>query len=432
MSASSATAADPKTHKQSPIWRIFDTDNIAYNNNQSHKRVWCHFCLDKWVEQAKGREASSGSWGSGNTNVFVSFTAQTEFEQDVCRLFAVCEISWNTASNPELKGFFAKYIPHFALPDRRKLSGPILDNLTTEVIQRTRQDTDGKLGTYTSDGWTNIAKTHVNSSVMNAETTPPLLRNHDMTGQELLEIIISDINLRPDEDHGALRICVGKKREQIAAAEKAINLLVKSDSFWSNLRRFTVMPAMATPSNTLQAPGRRLDVVALTLGNLFHYFSSLPASDSRVRRALLVAIERRFIDTDQELIILATYVNPLIRGSIFNPELLPPAAMFHIIPRTVSRLLRIDATDDVEFFQALLSYDAAAEKFTSARMNVAMYRQVAKLHKRPLALAELWKHQGKLDLLPPGGTAIRGPLIILAYPYPQYSPQLRRTRARIQ
>jgi hypothetical protein len=154
----------------------------------------------RWLSYAQ----SAPSWS----------TEQAEFGADLCKLFVTCGWSWNAVANPELKLFFEKYLPAAELPDRRVLSGSILKTEANKVIVATRQKIQGKLATYSEDGWKNIAHTHVDTSMLNIEGRviicpkicgdigsfpywPYLLRTHDMTGRpktgdELFEIMKSD------------------------------------------------------------------------------------------------------------------------------------------------------------------------------------------------------------------------------------------------
>ncbi|KAJ7747620.1 ribonuclease H-like domain-containing protein [Mycena maculata] len=123
--------------------------------------------------------------------------AQEEFAQDLCKLFVTNRWAWQTVENPKFKIFFAKYLPAVKLPDRRVLSGRILSVEAKKVILRTRKITEGKLASYSEHGWTNIAKTHLDTSLISVETQPFLLRTHDMmgrpkTGDELFKIMKSD------------------------------------------------------------------------------------------------------------------------------------------------------------------------------------------------------------------------------------------------
>ncbi|KAJ7809917.1 ribonuclease H-like domain-containing protein [Mycena leptocephala] len=137
----------------------------------------------RWLSYAQ----SAPSW---------STEQQAEFGGDLCRLFVTCGWSWNAVVNPEFKLFFEKYLPTAELPDRRILSGSILKTEVNKMIVATRQKIQGKLATYSEDGWKNIAHTHVDTSMLNVEGRPYLLRTHDMTrrpktGDELFEIMKS-------------------------------------------------------------------------------------------------------------------------------------------------------------------------------------------------------------------------------------------------
>jgi hypothetical protein len=57
--------------------------------------------------------------------------------------------------------------------------------------------------------------------------------------------------------------------------------------------------------NILQAPYCRLDMVLLTLGNLYRIFQNLPALDRQVTTTIHGSLERRWAKTDQELMRLS-------------------------------------------------------------------------------------------------------------------------------
>lgn len=95
--------------------------------------------------------------------------SQAEFGADLLKLFVTCGWSWNAVANPEFKLFFDKYVPSAVLPDRRVLSGRILTSEANKVIAATRQKIEGKLATYSEDGWKNVAHTHVDTSMLSVE-----------------------------------------------------------------------------------------------------------------------------------------------------------------------------------------------------------------------------------------------------------------------
>lgn len=84
-------------------------------------------------------------------------------------LFTVCNIPFNVADNIELELFCAKWIPGSNVPERRALSGTYLNSAVEAAHSKTREAVEGKYATGQSDGWKNIAKTSVITSMMNVE-----------------------------------------------------------------------------------------------------------------------------------------------------------------------------------------------------------------------------------------------------------------------
>ncbi|KAG7096075.1 hypothetical protein E1B28_006756 [Marasmius oreades] len=74
---------------------------------------------------------------------------QSEFGQDLVRLFTSCNWSWNTANAPQFWLFFGKYLPQAQVPD---LSGRMLDSEAERVQEQTRKSIEGSLATYQADG----------------------------------------------------------------------------------------------------------------------------------------------------------------------------------------------------------------------------------------------------------------------------------------
>jgi hypothetical protein len=98
-----------------------------------------------------------------------STSLQEDFSDDLLKLFVSCGFSWNSASNPQMGLFVEKWIPGAKLPDRRALSGRILDREVARVEARTREQIKGKIATGQCDGWKNVAKTSVVTSMITVE-----------------------------------------------------------------------------------------------------------------------------------------------------------------------------------------------------------------------------------------------------------------------
>ena len=147
---------------------------------------------------------------------------QDEFNEDLCKLFVSCGFAWNAASNPEMGLFMSKWISGAKVPDRRVLSGRILDGEVAKVDAKTKERVVGKFATGQCDGWKNVSKTSIVTSMITVEheVSPDqiymvvtctyrytilllkayLVKTHDMsgrpkTGDELLTIVEADIQL---------------------------------------------------------------------------------------------------------------------------------------------------------------------------------------------------------------------------------------------
>jgi hypothetical protein len=95
---------------------------------------------------------SSRQWDSATQN---------EFNDDILNLFVANNFSWNSARNPEFIKWVTKWVPGAVVPDRRTLSGSILDRQSQRVEAQMRDDFNGKLATGQCDGWKNNAKVSV-------------------------------------------------------------------------------------------------------------------------------------------------------------------------------------------------------------------------------------------------------------------------------
>ena len=92
-----------------------------------------------------------------------------EFNKDLCKLFVSCGFAWNGASNPKMHLFCEKWIPGSEVPDCRLLSGRVLNQEVERVEAKTKDRAEGKIATGMSDGWKNISKTPVNTTLMVVE-----------------------------------------------------------------------------------------------------------------------------------------------------------------------------------------------------------------------------------------------------------------------
>ncbi|KAJ7468182.1 ribonuclease H-like domain-containing protein, partial [Mycena latifolia] len=378
--------------------------------------------------------------------------------------------------------------------------GSTLKREADKVIGKTRLKIEGKLATYSEDGWKNVAHTHVDTSMLNVDSQAYLLRTHNMTGRpktgdELFEIMKSDFEYAwntyrveiiavctddgPDgkkarrlvvawkpsiavfecwahqsslmtgnylaikavwmqdakqalevvkwfNNHGkaldllraqqmtialtilhlllpvvtrwtvhycclrrikklerairtcvitheeTLRICAGRKPDQIEAAEAIIETC-KRDSFWKNITRIARhLEPLAIAANVLQSPLCRLDTVLLTLGNLFRIFRNLPIEDAI-------------------LMILGVFFNPYVRAQCFNRDSLSANAIFHLVRRAFDRLLGQSSDGDIAFLAAFREYYDGTGDFSAEAMLLELHSESYRKAKKPIDVIWLWK-----------------------------------------
>jgi hypothetical protein len=94
---------------------------------------------------------------------------QKEFRDDFCRLLVANGWAWRSANNPETRLFMDKWTGGGIVPDRKVLSGSVLDNQVAEVEARVKTKIQGKVGIAQCDGWKNGAKKSVVSTMIMVE-----------------------------------------------------------------------------------------------------------------------------------------------------------------------------------------------------------------------------------------------------------------------
>lgn len=91
--------------------------------------------------------------------------AQDDFEQDMCDLFISNNWAWNAANSTRWRRFLQRWIPGSQPVTAERLSGSILDQRYAAVKERIKPRVEGKLATGSCDGWKDIAKTNLVSSL---------------------------------------------------------------------------------------------------------------------------------------------------------------------------------------------------------------------------------------------------------------------------
>jgi len=136
---------------------------------------------------------------------------QEEFSADLCKLFISTNTAWYAAENPSLHRFVHKWVgSEVVVQDRRILSGRVLDNEVKKVEEALAKKVRGKEATGQCDGWKNVAKSSVISTMMSVENEQYLIQTHDVTreaktGEQLLKHVLEDKKLM-EEKYGVVLI----------------------------------------------------------------------------------------------------------------------------------------------------------------------------------------------------------------------------------
>ncbi|KAI0363380.1 hypothetical protein BV20DRAFT_958420, partial [Pilatotrama ljubarskyi] len=123
---------------------------------------------------------------------------QDEFEADLCRLFVACNIAWAAVDHPFFRVFFSRWLSQAIIPNRKALSGRILDKEAERVAASMKDASRGRFATGQCDGWKNITRESLAASTVNIEYTPWLLNVFNIsamakTAQNLFNIVSAEV-----------------------------------------------------------------------------------------------------------------------------------------------------------------------------------------------------------------------------------------------
>lgn len=128
---------------------------------------------------------------------------------------------------------------------------------------------------------------------------------------------------------------------------------------------------MAIANNVTQAASTRLDHVGLTLGNLFRLYSD-SRLDAEIRNKIHESLERRWKAADQDLFILAIFLNPYIRSRPFSTQALSHADLEDMAERTYKRLFQVSV--NFQFTSEFADYFYEHGFYTPERMKLVHLR----------------------------------------------------------
>ncbi|KAI0366485.1 hypothetical protein BV20DRAFT_1095359, partial [Pilatotrama ljubarskyi] len=171
--------------------------------------------------------------------------------------------------------------------------------------------------------------------------------------------------------------CAGKERSQV---EKAKNLLGKLEEplFWSLLREArTHLEPLAIACNATQGDNARLDVVLVTLGNLYHVYSDTS----------------RFDET-RDLYILAIVLNPFLRLAPLrkNNPLFTCQSLWQMFKRNYIRMIEMPTPADVTaLYAAFIEYLSGIGEWSDEAMGLEEIAQMAEHSGNPINMMTIWR-----------------------------------------
>jgi hypothetical protein len=86
---------------------------------------------------------------------------QSEFEEDLLKMWISAGWSFNSIMDPAVRGFYQKHLPGAKLPNRDTLSNRILTHVTELTQAKIKEENQGAFATMQADGLKDITKKHV-------------------------------------------------------------------------------------------------------------------------------------------------------------------------------------------------------------------------------------------------------------------------------
>lgn len=135
----------------------------------------------------------------------------------------------------------------------------------------------------------------------------------------------------------------------------------------------TILEPLAIANNVAQAGNCRLDHITLTLSNLYRIYSR-PILDDAIRTKLLHSLEKRWAAADQDVFILAVFLNPYIRALPFSTSILPQSELYDMAERVYKCFY--NAEPNFEFLRASTDYYNGIQEFSSEKMKLDTIRRM--------------------------------------------------------
>ncbi|KIY61000.1 hypothetical protein CYLTODRAFT_415744, partial [Cylindrobasidium torrendii FP15055 ss-10] len=265
-------------------------------------------------------------------------SSQKEFNQELCILLIMMNVSWWSAEHPYVKAH---------MPDCKELGGHILDLEADRVTGEMREKVEGSYATGQCDGWKNVAKRSLIGMLINVEykinlvvgnifkvdgafvdwidhaldvikwtiTCPTKLLSRLTILALILPVItrwtshyLSVMRLMAMQtaletlvaaQKDKLLLCAGSKPEAVKSAELVIQL-IGSSLMWNVLKQVKKhIKLLAIAANITQSNAARLDTVLVSLFVLWHFYRN-PGLNQEICHKAVIGLYQHMWNTESK------------------------------------------------------------------------------------------------------------------------------------
>ncbi|KAI0731798.1 ribonuclease H-like domain-containing protein, partial [Fomitopsis betulina] len=177
-----------------------------------------------------------------------------------------------------------------------------------------------------------------------------------------------------------LVLCAGDKEPVWRKAEEVISKL-RQPAFFDRLKCLSQhLAPLAIATNLFQSDHTRLDIVLITLANLYHIFSNPDLKQS-----------------DQAIFILAVVFNPYIRVSAFlrTSPFRKPNKIQNLAAEAFRRFYQCEPNN--EFMVNVTEYLNWLGPYSDKRMGLACFKQDAKTKGTHVNLVDVWRNKVPIE-----------------------------------
>lgn len=154
-----------------------------------------------------------------------------------------------------------------------------------------------------------------------------------------------------------------------------------------------ILKPLTIANNVTQATHTQLDYVSLTLGNLYHIYSN-NNFNATIQDKILGSLEKRWATADQDIFILAIFLNPYICHCCFSTTALSHADIYNMAEHVYHHVFKEDV--GLDFLCAFMDYYNEEGEYLYDQMKLDMLK--AKLDTEVCDLAFAYSYQGVFNL----------------------------------